>query len=202
MNRFRVTTVSGALTAVAAHTASAGHLLTFRNPAVAAGTKQPIVFIDRVQLKFQVSVMPAATQQLIGMCVYRTTAHTVNAAAGGAAVTTTTPQTKLDVAGGVPTSAIYYANSTTALTAGTYTIDSLMLGGAHDFVLVAGAANVKNAVEVDVDLRGNALTLGGDEGFIVSNHVAMADSLAGYLTVTIDWREGTQRRDATTFYHA
>lgn len=201
MNRFRITTVSGALTAITAYTTSAGHLLTFRNPAVAAGTKQPLVFIDRVQLQFQVTVQPSA-QQDIGFSVRRTTAHTVNAAVGGGAVTTTTPQGKLDVLGGVPAATIYYANSTTVLTAGTYTPDTLPLGESHAYTLVAGAANPKEAATLDIDLRGNALILGADEGLVVANVVLMANSLAGILTTTIEWREGTQRRDATASYRA
>ncbi len=182
--RYRAVTESGILTAITAVTSSAGHLLAFRNP---SGSGK-IVKIERLQLEFAPTVLPSTAQEC-GFKFMATTAHSVQPAAGGAAVTLTTPQLKKKTSYPVPTSQIYYANSTTVLTTGTYTQKTQPLGGTAMFLIIEGAAVVKPVITLDVDLRDDPQELAEDEGILLVNSILMANNLAGRLTTTIDWAE-------------
>lgn len=180
--RYRAVTISGALTAIAAVTASAGHLLGFRNPGTNA-----LALVEKIKLKWTPTVLPSTAQE-VGFAVYKCTACTASPT-GGATVSNVTPQLKLRTSHSVPTCVIHYANGTAALTAGTQTLNTQPLGEVHDFHIIAGAAVVKNNVELALDFSTNPLVLALNEGFIVANAVLMANSLAGTLVCDIEWRE-------------
>ncbi len=182
--RYRAVTESGILTAITAVTSSAGHLLAFRNP---SGSGK-LVKIERVQLEFAVTVLPSTSQEC-GFKVMATTAHSIQPAAGGAAVALTTPQLKKKTSYPVPTSQIYYANSTTVLTTGTYTQKTQPIGGTAKFLIIEGAAVEKPVLALDIDLREDPQELVEDEGILLVNSILMANNLAGRLTTTIDWAE-------------
>jgi hypothetical protein len=183
--RFRVFTKSGALAAIAANNGTNGLLWALRN---GSATSTKLVLIERIRAVAQVSVLPSAAQEF-GINIFRTTAHTVNPAAGGAAVAVTTPQTKLRVSSVVPEAAIYFANSTTQLTAGTHTLDTLAMDEETGHALVAGADIPKNRVVLDLDLRTSPLVLAVNEGLVIGNAVLEANSLAYSLAVACQWRE-------------
>lgn len=186
IGRYRVVTRSGALTAIAAVTTTAGHLLSLRNPATSAN---PIrICIERVTCKLQLTVLPSVAQEF-GISVFRTTSHTVNDSAAGAAVSLTTPQGKLKSASDAATAAIYFANGTAEVTGSTLTLDTLPMADERAWALVAGATIPINAATLDLDLRENPLDLGADEGIVVGNSVLMANSLAGRLVTAIEWSE-------------
>jgi len=180
--RFRTVTTSGALTAIAALTSSAGHLWAFRNP-----ESSKLALIERIQISFQLTVLPSAAQE-VGFALHQTTAHTAQPT-GGADVSMTTPQVKLRTSHGVSTSSIHFANSTAALTAGTYTQKTLPVIRDSLWALVAGATIPIPKLTMDLDLRDNPLVLAQDEGLLLGNSILMANSVAGRLFVACQWRE-------------
>lgn len=181
--RFRAVVVSGSLVAVAAVTSSAGHLLGFRNPSTSK-----LVLLEKIRLAFQTNVLPSTAQEF-GFAVYKGTAFTA-LPTGGATITTTTPQLKMRTSHAVPNATLHYANSTSALTAGTYTLNTQPLAEEHDFALVAGAAVAKNKTILELTFGTvTPLVLAQDEGIIVANAILMANSLAGTLVSALEWRE-------------
>lgn len=183
-SRNMTTTISGALTTIAAKTASAGHLYAFRN---ATSTATKLIALHRLKLRFRPTVAATVAQE-IGFSVWRATAYTAQAT-GGADVTLTTPQAKLRVSLPVTEAAIHFANSTGALTAGTYTLDSLPILQQHDWNLASGAAVPFPLIDIDHDFGEQPLILAQNEGFIVANDILMANSLAGKLVVTAVWSD-------------
>lgn len=183
-NRHIHTHQTGALTAIAAVTSSAGHLWAFRNGTVESGR---LCLIERVRATLTGTV-GASTAQEVGICLYRTTAHTVQPT-GGTAATLTTPQTKLRVSKAVPQATIYGEDTTGALTAGTYTMDTVPLAVETEWCLAAGAAVPIPKVVLDFDVRHSPLVLAADEGMLLANQILMANSFAAKLAVTVIWRE-------------
>lgn len=184
-NRFRAATTSGAYAAIAAWNGTNGLLWALRN-GTATATK--LVLIERIKAVCLATVLPSVAQEF-GISAFRTTAHTVQPAVGGAAVTLTTPQLKQRVSKVVPEAGIYFANSTTQLTVGTHTADTLPLEEATDFALAAGAAVPKNRVVLDLDMRDSPLVLAQNEGLLIVNTILQANSLATVLRVSAQWRE-------------
>lgn len=182
--RYWCQTISGALTAIAAKTASAGHLLSFQN---ATATSTKLCLVHRIKVLFTPTVAATVAQQ-VGMGIYRTRPHTVQPT-GGAAVTLTTPQLKERTSTAVPEAAIYYANSTGALTAGTYTLDTQSIWDERDWNLASGAAVPFPKINFELDFKDRPMVIAQNEGFLVTNSVLMANSLAGNLVVGIEWSE-------------
>lgn len=182
-SRNMTTTVSGVLTAIAAKSASAGHLYAFRN--ATSGTNR--VLLHKLWVRFRPTVAATAAQE-IGMSVWRATAYTAQAT-GGADVTLTTPQALLNTSLPVTAAAIHFANSTGALTAGTYTLDSQPLADFRDWNLASGAAVPFPLIDFTLDFGNQPLVMQKNEGFIVANAVAMQNSLAGHLNIQAVWSD-------------
>jgi hypothetical protein len=180
--RYRVTTASAALTAIAALTSSAGHLWAFRN-----ADSSRIALIERLRINFQLTVLPSAAQE-VGFAVHQTTAHTAQPT-GGADVSMATPQVKMRTSHGIPASAIHFANSTGALTAGTYTQKTLPIIRDSLWAIVAGATIPIPKLTMDLDLRASPIVVAPDEGLLIGNSILMANSVAGRLMVECEWRE-------------
>ncbi len=182
--RYRCVTYSASLAATAAFTSSAGHLWAFRN----AHASQ-LSLIEKLKVSMVALVLPASTHQEFGVIVHQTTAHTVQPT-GGAAVALTTPQLKMRTSQAVPTSTIYYEDSTGgALTAGTYTMKTQPLALESGWANVAGAAVPKPSVVLERNFENAPIVLAPDEGLLVSNFIALADSLSCRLIVEVEWRE-------------
>ena len=182
--RYIHTHQTGALTAIAAVTSSAGHLWAFRN---ATSDTSRLCLIERVFATLTGTV-GASTAQEVGLALYRTTSHTVQPT-GGTAATLTTPQTKLRTSHAVPQATIYGEDTTGALTAGTYTMDTVPLMVSTEWCLAASAAVPIPKVRLDLDLSLSPLVLAKDEGLLLANQILMANSFAAKLAVTVIWRE-------------
>lgn len=182
--RYRHLHQTGAITAIAAVTGSAGHLWTFRNASVESGR---LCLIEKISARYVITVGATVAQET-GLSLWRTTAHTVDPTSGTAA-TLTTPQTKLRVSHPVPQATIYGENTTGSLTAGTYTMDTVPLACETVWQLASGATVPIPQVVMDVDFTDSPLVLAADEGLIVANHILQANSLAAKLRVMVQWRE-------------
>lgn len=182
--RFWAQTMSGALTAIAAKTSSAGHLWSFQN---ATATSTKLCLIHRVKLAFFPTVAATGAQQ-VGFALWKTTAHTVQPTSG-AAVSAATPQLKQRTSLPAPEAAIYYANGTAALTAGTYTIDTQAVWDERDWNLASGAAVPFPVVKFELNFERRPIVRAQNEGLLITNSVLMANSLAGNLAVAVEWSE-------------
>lgn len=185
---FQAIAVSGVLVAITGFPGTNnGQLVSLQNL-----TTGIVCVIERIKLAFQITVLPSTAQEY-GFGLVRTTAGTVQAAAGGAAITKTTPNTKKR--GGTalyaaPALNIYAANSTTEITTGTYTPDTTLFADERDFALVAGAAVPKNKTVLELDYRfGRPIVLAAGEGLLGVATVTMANALAGRLVTTVEWAE-------------
>jgi len=183
-----ITTVSGVLTAIAAKTSSAGHLWALQN---ATATSTKLTLIHRVRARFCVTVAPASSHsQEIGFILSKTTAHTVQPT-GGAAVSMLSPEAKKRTSNAAPETAIYYANSTGALTAGTYTINTAPIADERAFIYEAASTPTVALGEcvLDRDFGNSPLVLAQNEGLLIANAVLMANSIAGRLNIMVEWSE-------------
>jgi hypothetical protein len=172
---------TGEITAVAAATASAGHLIALRN----ASTKELHVMAMRIAW---LSTVDPSTAQRVGFLINKLTGFTALHTGGtgpstpgliqrkeGSGYDDLDPEVTSRVAG------------TDALTAGTQTIGA-SLGSAHDMALVAAATVKKTRFEKSWVSRDKhpLFIIGTDEGVLVRNAVLMANSLAGILDFEFD----------------
>jgi hypothetical protein len=179
---YSLKTRTGVITAIAAATASAGHLIAVRNTGSAEFN------VTRMRLAWLSSVDPSV-EQLIGFIVNKLTAYSV-AHSGGTGASTGNPVSRAE-ATGTPYAAItaiaHRTAGTDELTAGTQTIGE-SLGRMDDFAL-ADAATVKHTKFEQVwqsPDKHPLFCIGASEGILVRNAVLMANSLAGNLDLELD----------------
>jgi hypothetical protein len=174
---------TGALTAVAAATSSAGHIIAVRN------TGNAVWRIMRMRLAWLSTVDPSTAQQ-VGLQVNKLTGYSA-AHTGGTAATTGNPYSKSEAGTSTSYAALtaiaHRTAGTDALTAGTQTIGE-KLGSIDDIALVAAATVKKTRIErewVGSD-RHPLFSIGLNEGILVRNSVLMANSLAGLAELELD----------------
>ena len=184
-SRNMVTTRSGVLATIAAVTASAGHLWALKN-ATATATK--LILVHRLTVRFRPTVAATVAQQL-GLCVFRATAFTTQHNTGGALVSFTTPQAKMRTSLPLTEATVYASDSTTAISGGTLTIDTLPLFEQRDWNLASGATVPFPLIDFTLDFKERPLVLAQNEGLVVANTVLFANSLAGPLNVTCEWSD-------------
>jgi len=182
---------TGAITAVAAATSSAGHLIGMRN----AGA-QGELHVMRMAMRFLATVDPS-TEQAVGFQVHKCTAFTA-LHTGGTGAANQVPVSRAEADAQNPaysaiTAITARVAGTDALTAGTQTIAEA-LGFIDDFAL-ADAATVKHTkfgYQWKSPDKHPLFILGTDEGLVVRNTVLMANSLAGHLIFELDgWLRDT-----------
>lgn len=182
---------TGAITAVAAATSSAGHLIGMRN----AGT-QGEFHVMRLALRFLATVDPS-TEQAVGFQMHKVTGYSVAHSSGTGAVNQS-PVSRAEAGATNPaypalTALVARIAGTDALTAGTQTFAEA-LGFIDDFAL-ADAATVKHTkfgYEWKSPDKHPLCILGTNEGIVVRNSVLMANGLAGHLIFEADgWLRDT-----------
>jgi hypothetical protein len=193
--RYRNIVRSGAITGVAAHTATAGHIFAWRwDDSTVTGL---IGFVRYVGVKFMLTTAYGTDQeQGFGMRIARgyTASHS------GA--------TAVDVGGTVTGTGKRYTNQpaslltscriadTGALTAGTHTLDANPVGIVTGFAETIGdeipswESGGGFGTLWDSRLTGDHLEFDNDEGFIISNEVAMGATGVGNFLVCVEWDEG------------
>lgn len=183
---FRVSLSTTDLTVVAARTATAGAVCSFRNPHATT-----LCLVQRIRAKWHTNAGFTAAQ-LVGLGIFRVRPWTI-AYTGGTAVTTTAPFAKKRTSHG--TSVVEARISTTGTLTGsaTNTIDTLPIAMGYFAELAAGAAVPKGYFEVEWSAanhgQGEPMTLAQNEGIIVTNEVLMGAGGTVRVVVDIDWVE-------------
>jgi hypothetical protein len=183
---FRVALSTTDLTVIAARTATAGAICSFRNPHATT-----LVLLQRVRARWQTSAGFTAAQNVgLGCFVVRpwTVAYT-----GGTAVTTTAPFAKKRTSHG--TSVVEARISTTATLTGSAsnTIDTLPIAMGYTRELATGATIPVSSFEIEWNAANHGqkqpIILAQNEGIIVTNEILMGAGGTARVVVEIDWVE-------------
>lgn len=183
---FRVALSTTDLTGIAARTATAGAICSFRNPHATT-----LVLLQRVRATWQTTA-GFTTAQNVGLGIFRVRPWTV-AYTGGTAVTTTAPFGKKRTSHG--TSVVEARISATATLTGsaTNTIDTLPIAMGYTRELATGAAIPVSRFEIEwsasADAQGQPIVLVQNEGIIVTNEILMGAGGTARVVVEIDWVE-------------
>lgn len=183
---FRVALSTTDLTVIAARTATAGAICSFRNPHATT-----LVLLQRVRARWVATAGFTAAQN-IGIGIFQVRPWTV-AYTGGTAVTTTAPFGKKRTSFG--TSVVEARISTTGTLTGSAsnTIDTLPIAIGYTRELAAGAAVPTTAFEVEWSAVNHAqnqpIILAQNEGIIVTNEILMGAGGTARVVVEIDWVE-------------
>ena len=199
-NAKRLVVSTGAVTTIAARTATAGHLLAFRN---ASTTRKLMVY--RVGAKFTLTTAYGAAQEtgcdLILARSY-SASHTGATAVDLGSTVASTNELLVDF----PTSAMGTAGlcrvaDTGALTAGTQTLDAnpigvlsawtAAIGDKVPLVTAGGHDDFGDLYNADKS-RGLPIVLGANEGLIIRNLILMGATGVGRWDFLIEWAEGVQ----------
>ena len=157
---------SGLLTVIAAQTATAGHMAAFRN-----GSTTLAVVIDRIRAGW-VTTTGFTAAQVVGMQLFMARGYTA-AHTGGTAATITTNNAKKRTSHPTLADIDFRIGTTTALTAGTHTLDAQPFRSAGAQELADGAAVVKKSFELLYEPAPGVggILLAQNEGFVLTNTV-------------------------------
>ena len=188
---YRLGLASGVLSAVAAATASAGHLFALRWAPVS--TERQIWFLlQRFRARLVTIHGPTATQELgLDLSIVRTFTA---AGSGGTAVTFAGTPNSGQKRSGMPTSQVADARiaNTGALTAGTQTFDGTAIAQASCSEVAFAATVQATYAELNLDTQDLVqypVVLGKNEGIILRNTIAQGTAYTGRLIVELDWLE-------------
>lgn len=197
---YRLVCSTGAVTTVAARTASAGQVFVFRWPDTSAAK----CFVKYVGAKFFLSTAYGTAQET-GVDMIMARSFTVSATGGTAVDVGSTVANTGNLMASQPTSLIT-ANcvrvaTTDAFTAGTHTLDANPIG-----ILSA----YSSAIGITVPTTGSGardgfgtlwdatttthrapLVLAQDEGFVIRNLILMGATGVGRWDFCVEWDEGT-----------
>jgi hypothetical protein len=181
---YQVGTASGALTTVAAFTSTAGHVFAFR---WAPGTGA-LCAIKRVSVGFVCTTAFGSAQQM-GFALYSARSYS-GSHSGGTAVTLTGNNNKYRTSLTTTGATDVRIGSTTALTAGTHTLDSQPLGATYFWVAGVGT-QLANTDLISYDATDYPLILANNEGFVIANTTLMGATGVGSLVVNVEWFEAS-----------
>ncbi len=183
--RFRSYSKTTASTAIAALDGTNGILWACR---FAPATSTKLALIERIIVEATSTVGPSAAQET-GVQVFRATGFSA-IPTSGTALTLTTPNTKMRSSLAVPEMLITVENTTSELTAGTHTLDTLPLGAKTEWHLAAAATVQMAKVVLDINFGVDSpLVLAANEGLLAGPAVTQANSLAQVHRFTMIWRE-------------
>jgi hypothetical protein len=196
---YRLVASTGAVTTIAARTATAGFLFTMRNPTSSAAA----LYVKRVGARF-IATTAYGTAQETGVDMILARSYTASATGGTAVDVGSTVANTGNLAASFSTSVIT-ANCTRvadtgALTAGTQTLD------ANPFGIVSGWTTgigimvpeaTSGAASGFADLwnyrkseHGMPIKLVADEGFVIRNLILMGATGVGRWDFLVEWDEG------------
>jgi hypothetical protein len=179
---YQISMASGALTTVAASTASAGTVFSFRY----APGGSTVCVVKRVTVGWvQTTAFGAAQQMGLGLFAARSFS---GADSGGTAATLTGNNQKYRTS--LATTSVSNINMATtgALTAGTRTLDAQPLGSVYYWVGGVGTSLVTTDL-LKFDVNDYPLVLANQEGFTIQNLVLMGASGVGTLVINVEWFE-------------
>ncbi len=193
--RYQNAVRTGLVTTVEAHTATLGHLLSWRwDDATVSGA---IGLVRYVGARFHLSTA-FGTDQELGCKLTRATAfsasHTGGTAVDVGGTVTGTGKRRFAQPASLLTS--MRVADTAGLTAGTHTFDanpvSIYSGFAETVgdMLPRAASGGELATLWDSRASGDHLEFDNDEGFVISNLVLMGATGVGTWTFVVEWDEG------------
>lgn len=179
---YQLSMASGALTTVAASTASAGTVFSFRY----APGGSTVCVVKRVSVGF-VCTTAFGTAQQMGFGLFAARGFS-GADSGGTAATLTGNNQKYRTS--LATTSVSNINMATtgALTAGTRTLDAQPLGSTYFYVGGVGTSLVQTDL-LSYDPNDYPFVLANQEGFTIQNLVLMGASGVGTLVVNVEWFE-------------
>lgn len=181
---YQLSMTSGALTTVAAGTASAGTVYSFRY----APGGSTVCVVKRVAVGF-VTTTAFGTAQQMGFGLFAARSFS-GADSGGTAAVLTGNNNKYRTS--LATSSVTNVNigTTGALTAGTRTLDAQPLGTANFWVAGVGTS-LTNTDLISYDPNDYPFVLANQEGFVIQNQILMGATGVGTLIVNVEWFEAT-----------
>ncbi len=194
---YKVAPPTGAVTVLAAGTATLGQLLCFRNPSTTVA-----VFVKRIAARFTLTTAYTTAQET-GCDLILAHAFTVNGTNGTAVDVGSTVAHTGKAYSGQPTSVItagcVRVATASVITAGTHTLDanpysvlSGWSGAIGDQVPLAtggGAGGYGDLFNVEKN-GGIPLVFGASQGFVIRNLILMGAVGVGRWEFLVDWDEG------------
>jgi hypothetical protein len=189
---------TGAVTTIAAATATAGQLLVFRNPST---TLQAL--IKSIKARFILTTAYGAAQET-GCDLILARSFSVNATDGTAVDVGSTVANSGNLAADQPTSIItagcVRVATDAAITAGTHTLDASPIGSLSGWMGAIGE-QIPDEDAQDADgfgilydasdsEHGSPIVLAADEGFVIRNKILMGATGVGRWDFKIEWEEG------------
>lgn len=177
---------TGALTGVAAGTATLGHIFAFRN------TSDTILqVISRIYVQVR-TIAGFTGAQEIGYAGYRLTAYT-GAHTGGTALSFTAPAFKRRTDAPDPIVSNARIATTGELTAGTHTLDTQPFMQDSFSELAAAATVFKGRFDMERqwNVHEDPFIIGHNEGFIFRNEILMGAGGTVKVAIYVDWSEIT-----------
>ena len=195
---YRLAVSSGAVTLIAARTASAGQLLTMRNPSTTVA-----LYLKRVAARF-IATTAYGTAQETGTDLILARTYTVNGTNGTAVDVGSTVANTGTLAASFGTSVITAGCTrvadTAAITAGTHTLDANPIGVVSGWTAAIGimvpeatsgaASQFADLWDYRKSAHGMPIKLVQDEGFVVRNLVLMGATGVGRWDFLVEWDEG------------
>jgi hypothetical protein len=186
---YRLSVSSGALSGVAAGTATAGHIFTARW-APADGKKPRLCVIRRIGVTLRTITGFTAAQE-VGFDAFVARANTASSAGGTAIDLTTNTNTNKKRTTYATSQLIARIAAAAELTAGTQTLDANPFLQAS-YADLAAAATVPKGLIGGVyppDMEVGSLVLAVNEGIVIRNLIALGAGGTARLTVDLDWSE-------------
>lgn len=195
---YRLVCSTGAVTTIAARTATAGQLLTMRNPSTTTA-----LYLKRVAARFFCSTAYGTAQET-GADLILARTYTVNGTNGTAvdvgSSVANTGSLQAAFATSVITAGCTRVADTAAITAGTHTLDANPIGVVSGYTSAIGimvpeatsgaASNFANLWDYRLSAHGMPIKLVQDEGFVVRNLILMGATGVGRWDFLVEWDEG------------
>lgn len=195
---YRLVCSTGAVTVLAAATATAGQLFNFRNPSATVKC-----FIRYVGAKF-ILTTAYGTAQETGIDMILAHSFTVNGTNGtaidvGSTVAATGKLSSADCATSALTAGCVRTATASTITAGTHTLDANPIGTLNDWSGAIGAtvpttsSGAAGQFGTLFSARGREempIVLGQNQGFLLRNTVLMGATGVGRWDFCVEWDEG------------
>jgi hypothetical protein len=182
---YRLSAQTGLITGIAAATATAGFIFSFRWTNAAK-----LALIERIRAQW-ITVAGFTAAQEVGLDIIQARNFSASSS-GGTAVTITGDSMKKRSAHGTTNVGDIRISTTGALTAGTLTLDGNAIAHGGFAELAAGAAVPKGRFETEFDSRRDGvspLILAQNQGLIVRNLILMGAGGTARVNIEMDWRE-------------
>lgn len=172
------TFTSGAVTTIAAGTATAGHILALRNPSTTRTAR-----LRSLEVEFILTTAFGAAQE-VGFDAYIARSYSA-AHTGATALTITGGRKRVGFDASVLTGRIADAG---ALTAGTHTLDTNAFARGSVWCSAIGTRLGPNFYDLSADPGG--IYLATSEGIVICNTILMGATGVGKWHFTVEWDEG------------